>query len=77
MLTTASFAVSRQMLHSNVRSSLSFSSVDSVGFDGPGCSSALLILQSYKKHIFSIFATFKNAPKLIINIQIHRELSKN
>lgn len=48
MLTTASLAVSKQMLHSNIRSSFSFSSVvDPEGLDGPGCCSTVLISCNY------------------------------
>lgn len=43
ILTTASFAVSRQILHSNILSSFSFSSVEPDGLDGPACSLVLLI----------------------------------
>lgn len=50
ILTTASFAVSKQILHSNILSSFSFSSVEPADPDDleePACSLVLLILKTY------------------------------
>lgn len=52
ILTTASLAVSRQILHSNILSSFSLFA-DSVGFDGPGCSSNVTIFDLSTKTIQS------------------------
>lgn len=50
MLITASFAVSRQMLHSKVLVSFSFSSaVESHGFEGPACSPVVLMMDNFLK----------------------------
>lgn len=53
ILTTASFAVSKQILHSNILSSFSFSSAepaDPDDLDGPACSLVLLIFQAFCNH---------------------------
>lgn len=72
ILTTASFAVSRQMLHSNILSSLSFSfslssadPADPDGLDGPACSLVLLILSISCEHIHTFMRTIHSSQMII------------